>query len=176
MFLWPLSLCQFHIGAIYLFKEICTHIFIYIWNIIKHAVFVCWIVFSVCGVHVSICMLGYFKATFVHKVGQMSSNGNETVSKMKHPSDMHTPRFELRWLRSVANHTTGLASGGVICMLGVQEVMITSSYIWWVVCLDFALLTSATYGWEGRTLWKYPTNKGFSWIWTNSLKICITMV
>ena len=27
----------------------------------------------------------------------MTSKGNETMSKMKHPSDMPTPRFELRW-------------------------------------------------------------------------------
>jgi len=42
----------------------------------------------------------YFMATFVHMVGQMgraTSKGNEAKSKMEHPSDVPTPRFELRW-------------------------------------------------------------------------------
>ena len=41
-----------------------------------------------------------FTATFVHMVGQMGrviSKGNEAKSKMKHPSDMPTPRFEQEW-------------------------------------------------------------------------------
>jgi len=38
-------------------------------------------------------------AIFVHMIGQMgqpSSKCNEARSKMKHPSDMPTPRFEIR--------------------------------------------------------------------------------
>ena len=35
-----------------------------------------------------------FTATFVHMVG---FKGNEAKSKMKHPSGMPTPTFELRW-------------------------------------------------------------------------------
>jgi len=41
-----------------------------------------------------------FTAIFVHMVGQIgraTSKGNEEKSKMKHPSDKPTPRFELRW-------------------------------------------------------------------------------
>ena len=47
--------------------------------------------------------------TFFHKIGymtQVTSKGNEAKSKMKHPLDMPTPRFELRWLRFVANCLT----------------------------------------------------------------------
>jgi len=41
-----------------------------------------------------------FTATFVHMIGQMgraTSKGNETKSKMKHPSDMPMPKFEHGW-------------------------------------------------------------------------------
>ena len=36
----------------------------------------------------------------------VASKGNEMNWKMKQPSDMPTVRFELRWLRYVAIHTT----------------------------------------------------------------------
>ena len=39
-----------------------------------------------------------FTATFVHMVdlmGRATSKGNEAKTKIKHPSDMPTPRFEL---------------------------------------------------------------------------------
>ena len=37
---------------------------------------------------------------------RVASKGNEAKSDMKHPSDMATTGFELRWLRSVANRAT----------------------------------------------------------------------
>jgi len=45
-------------------------------------------------------MFDVFTATFMHMAGYMSrvaSKSNEEKSKMKHPSDMPTPRFELSW-------------------------------------------------------------------------------
>ena len=41
-------------------------------------------------------MIGVLRATFVH-MGRATSEGNEAKSKTKQPSDMPTPRFELRW-------------------------------------------------------------------------------
>jgi len=35
--------------------------------------------------------------TWQAKIGQATSKGNEAKSKMKQPSDMPMPRFELRW-------------------------------------------------------------------------------
>ena len=40
---------------------------------------------------------GHFCARGRLKRGRASSMGNEAKSKMKHPSDMPSPRFELRW-------------------------------------------------------------------------------
>ena len=36
-----------------------------------------------------------FMPTFVHMIGRATSKGNE--AKMKHPSDIPTRKFELRW-------------------------------------------------------------------------------
>ena len=48
-----------------------------------------------------------FTATFVDKVdwmGRTTYKGNEGKSKMKHPSDMLTPRFELRCMKLMRTH------------------------------------------------------------------------
>jgi len=43
---------------------------------------------------------------FMGQMGQMTPKGNEVKRKMKRPSDIPMPRFELRWLTPVANLTT----------------------------------------------------------------------
>ena len=48
-------------------------------------------------------------------MGQMTFEGNETKGKMKHLSDISMLRFELGWLRSMANHMLSeLDHGGTL--------------------------------------------------------------
>jgi len=42
-------------------------------------------------------MIGVLRPLLCTKVGRATSKCDKAKSKMKHPSDMPTPRFELRW-------------------------------------------------------------------------------